>query len=80
MQAKYGEALDAAPPAAPQRAVYFANRAAAALKLQQVSTESYAQACSAMRLMPERVLRPLQTASMTPTVPQDLSVTCDCGC
>ena len=36
-QAKYSEALDAAPPAAPQRAVYFANRAAAALKLQQVS-------------------------------------------
>jgi hypothetical protein len=39
MQAKYSEALDAAPPAAPQRAVYFANRAAAALKLQQVSGE-----------------------------------------
>lgn len=35
-QAKYSKALDAAPPAAPQRAVYFANRAAAALKLQQV--------------------------------------------
>ncbi len=35
-QAKYGEALDAAPLSAPQRAVYFANRAAAALKLQQV--------------------------------------------
>lgn len=35
-QARYGEALDAAPLSAPQRAVYFANRAAAALKLQQV--------------------------------------------
>lgn len=37
VQAKYSKALDAAPPMAPQRAVYFANRAAAALKLQQVS-------------------------------------------
>jgi hypothetical protein len=48
-QAKYTEALDAAPPAAPQRAVYFANRAAAALKLQQVvdgtTIHEYAPCC-----------------------------------
>ena len=34
-QAKYSEALEAAPPGAKERAVYFANRAACQLKLKQ---------------------------------------------
>ena len=36
LQVKYGDALDEAPKTAPQRAVYFANRAACSLKLRQV--------------------------------------------
>ena len=40
MQEKYGEALDQAAPSAPQRAVYFANRAACALKLRQVRRDA----------------------------------------
>lgn len=36
VQVKYAAALDTAPPAASQRAIYFANRAACALKLRQV--------------------------------------------
>lgn len=40
MQVKYGEALDQAAPLAPQRAVYFANRAACALKLRQVRRDA----------------------------------------